>query len=336
MIKTGRLLALASALAVGLPAAAYADGFQSYKVCGGLNFSTCAAVSINVVGSNVTVRVWNLSGNGAATYGVGSTVAANTVFNGIGFYNTGGVSAVSGTLQTTGPVRAGDTPSGWGLQNNATLGFSVDWKTISPGTGGANGIASGCAAIPTNIEVNDSTRGSFGAFYAALFDRTIEKNPKAIVTEYAWQAGSCDPCPTPPLDVDTLAALGADVIPSTKSKEDPSALAMSFVLTRLHARYTKETLGADLVFRDAEPIVGGRETFLSPAPNENPHDRRQLRLERTARADGINNFQARYIIRHPWTGPIECASPERGIWEARRRADAELSRDPRPLRTWRS
>ncbi|MBK8005191.1 MAG: PEP-CTERM sorting domain-containing protein [Gemmatimonadetes bacterium] len=153
MIKTGRLLALASALAVGLPAAAYADGFQSYKVCGGLNFSTCAAVSINVVGSSVTVRVWNLSGNGAATYGVGSTVAANTVFNGIGFYNTGGVSAVSGTLQTTGPVRAGDTPSGWGLQNNATLGFSVDWKTISPGKGGANGIASGCAAIPTNIEV---------------------------------------------------------------------------------------------------------------------------------------------------------------------------------------
>jgi MYXO-CTERM domain-containing protein len=28
----------------------------------------------------------------------------------------------------------------------------------------------------------------------------------------------------------------------------------------------------------------------------------------------MNNFQARYAIRHPWTGPIACASPQRGIW----------------------
>ena len=29
---------------------------------------------------------------------------------------------------------------------------------------------------------------------------------------------------------------------------------------------------------------------------------------------GYNNFQARYIIRHPWEGPIECENPQRGIW----------------------
>lgn len=159
MSKTARFLALAGILAVGLPAAAAADGFRSYKVCGGLNFSTCAAVTINVVGSDVTVRVWNLSGNGAATYGVGSTVPSNTVFNGIAFYNTGGVSAVTGTLGTTGPARAGDTPKDWGLQNNATLGFSVDWRATSPGTAGNNGIASGCAAsgsIPGAIDVYEN------------------------------------------------------------------------------------------------------------------------------------------------------------------------------------
>lgn len=159
MTKTSRLLALAGALALGLPQAAMADGFQQYKVCGGLNFATCAAVSITVVGSDVTVRVWNLSGNGAATYGVGSTVASNTVFNGIGFYNTGGVSAVTGTLSTSGPERAGDNATSWGLTNNATLGFNVDWRATSPGTAGDNGIASGCAAagsIPNTIDVYEN------------------------------------------------------------------------------------------------------------------------------------------------------------------------------------
>src|SRR5678815_5800951 len=28
----------------------------------------------------------------------------------------------------------------------------------------------------------------------------------------------------------------------------------------------------------------------------------------------VNNFQARYAIRHEWTGAIACASPRRGVW----------------------
>lgn len=159
MLKHFRSIALVGALALGLPAAAYADGFRSYRVCGGLTFSTCAAVNISVVGSDVTVQVWNLSGNGAATYGVGAGVPDNTVFNGIAFYNTGGVSAVTGTLQTTGPGRPGDSPTSWGLRNNATLGFSVDWRMTSPGSLGDNGIASGCAtagSIPGTIDVYEN------------------------------------------------------------------------------------------------------------------------------------------------------------------------------------
>jgi hypothetical protein len=158
-------------------------------------------------------------------------------------------------------------------------------------------------AAPTNIDVSEATREQFGAFYAALFDRVVEKNPKAVVTEYAWQAGSCDPCPTPPLEVQTLATLGADVLPSVDSDGvDPNTMPGSFVLTRLHARYTKETLGADLVFRAAAAIRGGREV------------QHEGRLERGAVASGENNFQARYAIRHRWAGPVECESPTRGIW----------------------
>jgi len=51
--------------------------------------------------------------------------------------------------------------------------------------------------IPTNLAVDENAAGDFGAMYAALFDATLAKNPKSVVTEYSWMAGSCDPCPTP-------------------------------------------------------------------------------------------------------------------------------------------
>ena len=54
--------------------------------------------------------------------------------------------------------------------------------------------------IPTNLNVKDEVRKKFPEFYAALFDRTLEKNQGAVVTEYAWAAGTCDPCPGPTLN----------------------------------------------------------------------------------------------------------------------------------------
>jgi len=144
MNKTGRFAALLGALALGLPSAAYAGGYTSYRVCGGDQFATCAAVTINVVGSNVTVRLWNLSGNGGATYGQGANTWAGTVFNGIGFYNTSGVSAVLGSLAVTGPARAGDTPGSWTLSNNSRVNFFVDFSAQSK-RNLDNGISSGCA-----------------------------------------------------------------------------------------------------------------------------------------------------------------------------------------------
>ncbi|HET9987252.1 MAG TPA: DUF2330 domain-containing protein, partial [Kofleriaceae bacterium] len=66
--------------------------------------------------------------------------------------------------------------------------------------------------IPTNLDVTDAVRDKFPAFYAALYDRTVEKNPGSVVTEYAWAAGSCDPCPGPTLTPETLESLGLDVL----------------------------------------------------------------------------------------------------------------------------
>ena len=109
--------------------------------------------------------------------------------------------------------------------------------------------------------------------------------------------------------------LGADVLPSVAGPMpagggapivappvQPGSLD-DFVVTRLHARYSKDALGDDLFFRAAPPIVGGRE-FVQTAG----------KLEQGARSDSTNNFQARYVIRHPWTGPIACRNPQRGMW----------------------
>jgi MYXO-CTERM domain-containing protein len=198
--------------------------------------------------------------------------------------------------------------------------------------------------IPTNLDVRDQVKGKFGAFYAALFDATVEKNPGAVVTEYSWAAGSCDPCPGPTLQPDELETLGLDVIDpltpeqlqardavavalkrlqagsANQSQQDQQALwaeynratrlapqqtnAYELVLTRLHARYGK-SITNDLVFKTADGIVGGREHVIDPKTGK---------LEEGAQSSPMNNFQARYAIRHPWTGAISCLAPKRGVW----------------------
>ncbi|MBL8910428.1 MAG: DUF2330 domain-containing protein [Archangium sp.] len=192
------------------------------------------------------------------------------------------------------------------------------------------------ATIPTNIDLVPSAKSEFGPFYVSLYEKTLKKNPKAVVTEYAWDSSTCDPCPTPPLSMQDLMLLGLDVVdgggplPEVEIKNrdlvPPEELAIvergiqnvvnqvayrrmyskggaRFVLTRLHARYDKTSAGEDLVFKAATPIAGGRE-FLTDGKS----------LEQGAVSYGTNNFQARYAIRYPWEGAISCANPQRGRW----------------------
>jgi uncharacterized protein (TIGR03382 family) len=152
--------------------------------------------------------------------------------------------------------------------------------------------------VPTNLDVKPSVSEHFGEFYAALFDKTLEKNPGAVVTEYAWQASTCDPCPGPQLGPADFQTLGADVLGAA----DLGYRGSEFVLTRLHARYGKD-LKDDLIFKAAPPIIGGREMMQDNG-----------KLEERSQPSSFNNFQARYAIRHAWTGPIRCAAPVRGRW----------------------
>lgn len=152
--------------------------------------------------------------------------------------------------------------------------------------------------IPTNIEVVDAIRESFGTFYQSLFTRTLKENPDAVVTEYSWMSSGCDPCPGPVLDGADLLTLGADLFPGAEQDA-------SWVITRLHARYDKGDVGDDLVFKKAGPIAGGREFVVDYETGE---------LEEGSHPSDINNFQARYIIRKGWDGPMECENPVRGNW----------------------
>jgi hypothetical protein len=147
--------------------------------------------------------------------------------------------------------------------------------------------------VVTNLDVAPSVRKTFGEFYAELFDETLRRNQnKAVVTEYAWDTGTCDPCPGPPLDESDLATLGAERLGNEGQ----------WVVTRLHTRYDKQTLSEDLVFRATSPLEGGRAARDDGGGPHSGH-----------RAEN-NNFQARYIIRHYWSKKIACDSPQRGIW----------------------
>lgn len=164
--------------------------------------------------------------------------------------------------------------------------------------------------IPTNIELDESALSSFGSFYVALFDKAVEQAKNSVVTEYAWTAGSCDPCPGPTLAPTDIATLGGDTLLSPKDTDLPPGMpaptGMSpwdATITRLHVRYTKDALGEDLVFRAAQPLQGGNGWAQGP----NKHGA-------TVIPNGQNMFQGRYIVRHRWTGDITCENPVFDRW----------------------
>ncbi|MCA9543033.1 MAG: DUF2330 domain-containing protein, partial [Myxococcales bacterium] len=172
-------------------------------------------------------------------------------------------------------------------------------------------------------------------FYVQLFDAALEKaGGKALVTEYAWQTDSCDPCPVPPLTPADLYTLGGDVFGEGSASDDGEPRlagqpyfgpASSWVLTRLHTRYSKDTLSEDIVFTPAKPVRGGRALGYGKS-DEQPG---------AVEMASSNNFQGRYIIRHYWEGEVACDNPEWGRWGGppdggdRTQAATELASAPR-------
>ena len=152
--------------------------------------------------------------------------------------------------------------------------------------------------VPTNVELTASAQPEFPAIYTDVLDRTFKANPGAAVTEFAWKGAmpppvvmqqqgiyhvTCDPCPPPvPVDDPLTRYLGADALPGIKTDEDVAKFAQEATLTRLHLRYTKDSLTDDVVFKAVEPIAGGIPEVKTPGPA------------------AANRFQVRYILRKPF------------------------------------
>ena len=160
--------------------------------------------------------------------------------------------------------------------------------------------------LPANVELPTYTRGEFGQFYKALFDNQAKREDYRVVwTEYFWDMAWCDPCAADPLSPEELRragvfwlggdepaiaiAPGAPVTPPIAPRA--SSGAQPVMLTRLHLRYTPETLPEDLMFQETQ-------------------DRQ--------------NFQTRYVLRHPWTGDASaCDAAPRYFDEVAKRQERE-------------
>jgi hypothetical protein len=143
--------------------------------------------------------------------------------------------------------------------------------------------------LPADVELPEYVRDQFGGVYKALFETQAKREDYRVVwTEYFWDMGWCDPCAAEPLSAEELRGAGVfwvdgatppvGVAPrATAMLARPRAgTAQPVMLTRLHLRYTPATLPEDLMFQETK-------------------DRQ--------------NFQVRYVLRHPWQGEAN-ACPE--------------------------
>ncbi len=126
--------------------------------------------------------------------------------------------------------------------------------------------------MPSGMDVPLYVKDKFGEFYKALFEKQVERDGMHnIYLEYAWNTAWCDPCAAEALTVPELNALGARWLEPSMGQQrfgGPQAY-----VTRLHVRY------------DAAHF---------------PED---LQLQETG---DTSNFQARYVLRHPFKGKAEC------------------------------
>jgi hypothetical protein len=143
MRKLGAVLSLVSGLTLASATPALANGFASYRMCGGNTFQTCAAVQVSVVGNHVTMHVWNLSQNMAGTYGQAAGTRGSSILDGISFFNIpAGVHVNTASLTVNGSSNTG----GWSLKNFGNVAFALDTRNANHLPTG--GISSACGLLP--------------------------------------------------------------------------------------------------------------------------------------------------------------------------------------------
>jgi Na+-translocating ferredoxin:NAD+ oxidoreductase RnfD subunit len=132
--------------------------------------------------------------------------------------------------------------------------------------------------LPTGMELPRYLKDGkeFGDFYQAMFSRSVEQEGRrGVFLEYAWDMAWCDPCAADPLSGDELRQLGVFWAEAGGDAGRGRGAPPDVFVTRLHVRYDAEHFPEDLIFQET--------------------------ADRT-------NFQGRYVVRHPWTGSVTCAT----------------------------
>lgn len=147
--------------------------------------------------------------------------------------------------------------------------------------------------LPEAQEIPLYVKEKFGDFYRDLFTQQGKReSERGVFLEYAWDMNWCDPCAANPLSAEELRSLGVfwQDSPSIKQRRGFMPQAQNVFLTRLHVRYDAAHFPEDLVFQETS-------------------DR--------------NNFQARYILRHAWTGTDDCPAATTYRQQLRERYERE-------------
>jgi len=142
--------------------------------------------------------------------------------------------------------------------------------------------------LPSDVEVPEFVKGEFAGFYRSMFKRQVAKQDMStLFLEYAWDMAWCDPCAADPLTGEELRQLGVFWQGGTP---DSRSGAQNVFLSRLHVRYDAAHFPEDLVFQQ----TADRE-----------------------------NFQGRYILRHPWKGGDRCPEASAYRRELRQRFEKQ-------------
>ncbi len=145
--------------------------------------------------------------------------------------------------------------------------------------------------LPDGQDIPLYVKDKFGDFYRDLFSRQVKREyERGVFMEYAWDMNWCDPCAADPLSAEELRNLGVFWQESNGRMSKGMPMAQHVFLTRLHVRYDAAHFPEDLMFQETS-------------------DR--------------GNFQARYILRHPWTGTEDCAAATTYRQQLRERYEQE-------------
>jgi hypothetical protein len=145
--------------------------------------------------------------------------------------------------------------------------------------------------MPEAQEIPIYVKDKFGDFYKDLFTQQVRReDERGVFLEYAWDMNWCDPCAANPLSTEELRNLGVFWQETSGRIGKGMPMAQNVFLTRLHVRYDAAHFPEDLMFQETT-------------------DR--------------SNFQARYILRHPWNGTDECPAAATYRQQLRERNEKE-------------